>query len=178
MSAPAGASNSKIAAHTVLSMIAVFALGLTRFIFALLVGKQLGANTLGSVNTQLSIATFASLMFASSTGISAQKFVAAALGGADESAARRALLVLLRWCGFGTAVVTAGLAAILALFFPRLSLWEVAATCILFIAYSAYLFVRGAQYGYGTVRRYAVLERSATPSRSWRLSSSCCWAPS
>lgn len=158
MSAPAGAPNSRIAAHTVLSMVAVFALGLTRFVFALLVGKQLGANTLGSVNTQLSIATFTSLLFASSTAISAQKFIAAALGGSDESEARRALLTLLRWCVVGTAAVTVGLAVILASFFPRLSLWEVAATCILFVAYSAYLFVRGAQYGYGTVRRYAVLE--------------------
>lgn len=158
MSAPAGASNSRIAAHTVLSMVAVFALGLTRFVFALLVGKKLGPDTLGSVNTQLSIATFASLLFASSTAISASKFISAALGSADESAARAALLTLLRWCVLGTAATTAVLAVILSVFFPKLSLVEVAATCVLFIAYSAYLFVRGVQYGYGTVRRYAVLE--------------------
>lgn len=158
MSAPVGAPNSRIAAHTVLSMVAVFALGLTRLVFALLVGQQLGADALGSVNTQLSIATFASLLFASSTAISASKFISAALGGADESEARRALMTLLRWCVLGTAAVTAGLALTLSFFFPRLSLLEVAATGVLFVAYSAYLFVRGAQYGYGTVRRYAVLE--------------------
>ncbi|MGB9378065.1 MAG: lipopolysaccharide biosynthesis protein [Mycobacteriales bacterium] len=158
MSAPVGAPNSRIAAHTVLSMIAVAALGLTRLIFALLVGQRLGADALGTVNTQLSIATFASLVFATSTSLSASKFISAALGGKDEVGARQALLTLLRWCALGTAAAVAVLAVGLPIAFPRLSVAQVAATLILLVAYSAYLFVRGAQYGYGTVRRYAVLE--------------------
>lgn len=158
MNAPADAPRSRIAAHTLLSMIAVLALGLTRLIFALLVAKQLGADVLGTVNTQLSIATFASLAFASSTSISAAKFVPAALGGASESEARRALLALLRWCVLGTAAITIVLALTLSWLLTKLSLAEVAATCVLFVAYSAYLFVRGAMYGYGKVRRYAALE--------------------
>ncbi len=158
MTGPVRAGNSKIAAHTVLSLIAVLALGLTRLIFSLLVAKQLGADVLGRVNTQLSIATFASLVFASSTSIAAQKFVSGALGGADPGEARRALLTLLRWCALGTAAVTAAVALVLSLFFSRFSVAEIMATCILLVAYSAYLFVRGAQYGYGTVRRNAIIE--------------------
>lgn len=158
MSAPVDPPRSKIAAHTVLSMIAVLALGLTRLIFGLLVATQLGPDVLGRVNTQLSIATFASLAFATSTSLSASKFVAAALGGADEAEARRALLTLMRWCVLGTAAVTVAVAIIMALLFSKLSPAEIAATCVLFVAYSAYLFVRGAMYGYGTVRRYAVVE--------------------
>lgn len=158
MSEPVGAPNSTVAAHTALSMVAVFALGVTRLVFSLLVGHQLGADVLGRVNTQLSIATFASLVAASSTSIAASKFVSAALGGADRLEARRALLTLLRWCVVGTAAITALLALVLSWTFARLSLIEVAATCLLFVAYSAYLFVRGAHYGYGTVRRYVLIE--------------------
>lgn len=158
MSEPVGAPNSTVAAHTALSMVAVFALGVTRLVFSLLVGHQLGADVLGRVNTQLSIATFASLVAASSTSIAVSKFVSAGLGGADRLEARRVLLTLLRWCVVGTAAITALLALVLSWTFARLSLIEVAATCLLFVAYSAYLFVRGAQYGYGTVRRYVLIE--------------------
>ncbi len=159
MSGTPGTAHSRLAAHTVLSMVAVLSLGLTRLIFSLLVGRadEFGPAVLGSVNTQLSIATFASLAFAS-TSVAASKFVSAALGAGDESQARRALLALLRWCVFGTIAVTVVLALALSLLFGELSLAQVTATCLLFVAYSGYVFVRGAQYGYGTVRRYTVIE--------------------
>lgn len=153
-----GAGNSRVAANTLLSLLAILALGLTRLIFSLLVGRHLGAHVLGRVNTQLSIATFASLAFATGTSIGATKFVPAALGAGDRAQARRALTVLLRWCALGTAALTAAAALALPFLFPRLSGAEIVATCLLIVAYSAYTFVRGAQYGYGTIRRYAVIE--------------------
>lgn len=158
MSEPVDVVDARIAGHTVLSMVAVIALGLTRLVFGLLVTQQFGAAVLGRVNTQLAIATFASLLFASSTSIAAQKWVSAALGGGNQVGARHALLIALRWCAPGTAAVTVAMAFALVWFLPRLSLVEVGATCLLFVTYSAYLFVRGAQYGYGVVRRNAVLE--------------------
>ncbi len=153
-----GAGNSRVAANTMLSLVAILALGLTRLIFSLLVGRLIGQEALGVVNTQLSIATFASLAFATGTSIGATKFIPAALGGGDEAQARRALIVLLRWCVLGTAAVTALVAGVLPVLFHQLSGAQIVATCVLVIAYSAYTFVRGAQYGYGTIRRYALIE--------------------
>jgi len=153
-----GAGSSRVAANTVLSLVAILALGLTRLIFSLLVGRQLGREALGQVNTQLSIATFASLAFATGTSIGATKFVPALLGGKDAAQARRALIVLLRWCMLGTAGVTAVVAVVLPWLFDEFSGAEIVATCFLVVAYSAYTFVRGAQYGYGTIRKYAVIE--------------------
>ncbi len=153
-----GAGNSRVAANTLLSLIAILALGLTRLIFSLLVGRHLGHEALGRVNTQLSIATFASLAFATGTAVGATKFVPAALGTGNPAQARRALEELLRWCALGTAGLTVGAALVLPWLFPQLSGTEIVATCVLIAAYSAYTFVRGAQYGYGTIRRYAVIE--------------------
>ncbi|MEP6696473.1 MAG: lipopolysaccharide biosynthesis protein [Pseudonocardiales bacterium] len=153
-----GAENSRVAANTVLSLVAILALGLTRLIFSLLVSHRLGAAVLGRVNTQLSVATFASLAFATGTSVAATKFVPAALGRGDEQQARRALLLLTRWCVLGTVVTTIAAALILPWLRPPLSVREIFATCLLIVAYSAYTFVRGAQYGYGKVRRYAAIE--------------------
>jgi O-antigen/teichoic acid export membrane protein len=153
-----GADNSRVALNTVLSLIAILALGLTRLVFSLLVSHRLGPAILGRVNTQLSVATFASLAFATGTSVAATKFVPAALGRADEAQARRALLLLLRWCVLGTAATTVAAALILPWLRPPFTLSEIVATCVLIAAYSAYTFVRGAQYGYGRIRRYAAVE--------------------
>lgn len=149
---------SRVAQNTVLSMVAVLALGGSRLIFNLLVGHRLGKEALGHVNSELAAATFASLAFAAGSAIAATKFVAARLGAGDAAGARRALVVLSRWCVLGTLIVMAVLAATLPLLLPELSWADVAWTCLLLCAYSAYTFVRGAQYAYGAVRRYAVLE--------------------
>ncbi|MDP9239650.1 MAG: lipopolysaccharide biosynthesis protein [Actinomycetota bacterium] len=153
-----GADNSRVAANTVLSLIAILALGVTRLLFSLLVSHRLGAAVLGRVNTQLSVATFASLAFATGTSVAATKFVPAALGRGDEAQARRALLLLLRWCVLGTVLTTVATALILPWLRPPFTTHEIVATCALVVAYSAYTFVRGAQYGYGKVRRYAAIE--------------------
>jgi len=153
-----GADNSRVAANTALSLVAILALGVTRLLFSLLVSHKLGAAVLGRVNTQLSVATFASLAFATGTSVAATKFVPAALGRGDGAQARRALLLLTRWCVLGTVVTTAAAALILPWLRPPFSVREIVATCVLVVAYSAYTFVRGAQYGYGRVRRYAAIE--------------------
>jgi len=156
--AVAPADNSRVAANTVLSLVAILALGVTRLLFSLLVSHRLGAAVLGRVNTQLSVATFASLAFATGTSVAATKFVPAALGRGDEAQARRSLLLLLRWCALGTVITTAAAALILPWLRPPFTAAEIVATCVLVVAYSAYTFVRGAQYGYGKVRRYAAIE--------------------
>jgi len=152
---------SQVAKHTVLSMVAILALGGTRLVFNVLVGHRFGKEVLGQVNTELAAATFASLAFAAGLAIAATKFVAARLGAGSPPQAWQTLLVLTRWCVLGTLAAVTALAVTLPLLLPELSGADVAWTCLLLVAYSAYTFVRGAQYAYGTVRRYAVLEVAA-----------------
>lgn len=139
-----------------LSLIAIVALGGTRFIYSIIVGRVAGPSVLGPINTALAFAMLASLFMSAGTSPAASKFVAAA--GGDRATAAKVTQWLSRWTFWGTLVtlVVAAPAAIWALHGP--SAVELVLVLALIASYAAYTFTKGLLYGSGHIPRYVVLE--------------------
>ena len=141
--------------RALLSTVGVGVQGGLRFTSSVLVGRLGGAALLGVVNSAISTAMFLALLWPTSSGSAASKFVARARGAEqwEEVAAvaahlgRRtmgvtvllALLGVLAWVTVGHGDLTGGL-------------------CVgaLVLGYSGYSFVRGVQFGAGQVQRATV----------------------
>ncbi|MEH0111014.1 lipopolysaccharide biosynthesis protein [Tersicoccus sp. MR15.9] len=129
--------------------------GLTRFLYSVLIGRVLGAATLASVNSALSLALFLSLLWPTSAGQAATRFVAQLRGeGRPEQAqavanhlGRRMLVTSLL---LGVATV---LGAVVVL---HLDVSTAICAGILLLGYAGWSFTRGVQYGAGQIARAAV----------------------
>jgi len=152
---PPGMSVSRGAA---LSMIGILALGSTRLLYSVVVGRVDGKATLGTVNTAISFAMLATLFVSAGTGSAAAKFVAAAEGAGRRSEALGVSRTLGRWTALGTLVSVAGAAALLPWTLRHVGAATSVTALALLVAYAAYTFTKGLLYGFGRIRRYTVLE--------------------
>ena len=138
--------------RAVLSTVGVGVQGALRFISSVLIGRLGGAAVLGVVNSAISTAMFLSLLWPTSSGSAASKYVARARGAGnyEETAAVAAHL------GKRTLLVTLGLAAVGVAAWMTVGHGTFAGgLCVaaLVIGYSGYSFVRGLQFGAGQVPR-------------------------
>ena len=143
---------------TLLSMIAVAALGITRLLFSVIMGRHFGPRVLGVVNTQISLSLVAGTIASGGTSSAAAKFVATALGRGRREEADEAARAIARVTVIGTAVTLVVLGPLLPLALHGQSavvqLWTFALT----IAYAAYSLTKGLLYGRGSTRTYTRLE--------------------
>jgi O-antigen/teichoic acid export membrane protein len=144
-----------MASRGVLSMVGLAAQGVLRLLTSLLVGRFGGPSLLGVVQTAISAATFLCLVWPTTTGSAASKFVARARGAGRVDEALSVAAHLRRRTTQATVVL--GLAAV--------PIWTLAiggdlagGLCVgaLVVGYGGYNFARGLQFGVGQVRRATV----------------------
>lgn len=146
------ASTGTMRSRTFLSTVGVGVQGSLRFLSSVLVGRIGGPAVLGVVNSAISTAMFLSLLWPTSAGSAASKFVARARGAQrwDEAAA------VARHLGGRTFAAALVLAAV------GVGAWTTVGggdleggLCVaaLVLGYSGYSFVRGLQFGAGQVAR-------------------------
>ena len=76
--------DNPIGSSFVLTVVAVFAQGLSRFGYSLLIGNMLGSEILGQINLTISLALFLVLLWPQASGNAASKFIAMARGQQDR----------------------------------------------------------------------------------------------
>lgn len=141
-----------------LSMVAVVALGGTRLVYSVLVGRAGGPVVLGAVNAAISYATLATLLVSAGTGAAAAKFVAAAYGVGRPGEAAGVTRLLSGWTAAGTAISVLAAGALAPVLLGRVDGPLLAGTLALLVAYAGYTYTKGLLYGAGQVRRYVRLE--------------------
>ena len=141
-----------LVAGTAMSTTGLLAQGFLRFATAWLVGHIAGSEALGVVATAIAVATLLALLWPTTTGSAASKYVARARGSGDREQ--------LNSTGSHLARRTLQTAIVLAL--ASIPVWILVdhgdvsgALCVagLTLAYSAYSFTRGMQFGAGQVPR-------------------------
>ena len=141
-----------LAGGSVLSTAGLLAQGFLRFATAFLVGRIAGAEALGVVASAIATATILALLWPTTTGSAASKYLARARGAGERTEMRSTARHL--------AVRTVQTSIVLGL--ASIPVWlfvddgtVAGALCVagLTVAYSAYSFTRGVQFGAGQVPR-------------------------
>ncbi|TFB91268.1 hypothetical protein E3O44_00280 [Cryobacterium algoricola] len=125
--------------------------GLARFGYTILVGRLLGAETLGQVSGLIALSVFVSLFWPTATGVAASRFLAGPDGSAQSAVPIlvREFLVSLPFLAIGT-------------FFAAWMIVPDAAVAIttvaLMVSFSSYAFSRGAALGQSRFLRVAIVD--------------------
>lgn len=135
-----------------LATLGVLVQGLARFVYTILVGRVLGAETLGQVSSLLALAVFVSLLWPTASGVAASRFIprdvtGGLLGAPSVSVLNRYFYLSLPIL----AVVTFGLAVLI----TRSASAALAAVALM-ATYSGYMHSRGAALGSGKFVRIAI----------------------
>lgn len=148
-------AGSSMASRGVLSMVGLAAQGVLRLVSPLLVGRFGGPSLLGVVQTAIAVATFLCLVWPTTTGSAASKFLARARGAGRHDESLSVAAHLRRRTMQATLLL--GLAAV--------PIWVVGlrgdlagGLCVaaLVVGYGGYNFARGLQFGIGQVGRATV----------------------
>lgn len=149
---PTAREGVSISARGIYALLGLAAQGLVRFLTSAVIGRLGGPSTLGEVASALSTAIVLSLLWPTSSGTAASRFIARARGAEDLSQAGAVARLLERR--------TAQAAALLAL--AGGVAWVVVRggsvldglyIAMLVVGYSGYALARGTQYGTGQVAR-------------------------
>lgn len=144
-------SRSPLARGT-LSMVGLASQGVLRLAISLLTGRLLGKAILGIVQSAISTATLLSLLWPTTTGAAASKYVARARGAADSVELQAVAHHLRRRTVLATTLIS--LAAVpLWMSIDDASLVDSLPVAAFTAAYSGYSFTRGLQFGAGQVPR-------------------------
>jgi O-antigen/teichoic acid export membrane protein len=142
---------------SVLSMVAIAALGLTRVVHGSLVSRATDPATFGRVGALIAVTTIASLLLPAGVSSAMAKFVPFLSGGGDPVAARTAYRWL-SWLGLGGALAFGAGAALFADLVFDLSTPDLLQTAALAVAFSLYSIEKSALYAYRRVPAYVRLE--------------------
>lgn len=146
------ATTVSMARRGVLSTVGVVVQGVTRFITNVLIGRIGGPTVLGSVASAISTAQLFALLWPTTTGSAASKFIAQARGkGAPAEAAAVAAHLAKRTIQSGLALSI--LSVPVWTLIDHGGLAGAGTVAALIIGYSGYSFTRGLQFGAGQVPR-------------------------
>jgi putative peptidoglycan lipid II flippase len=148
----AGPAWNPLIPNIVIGTTGVFAQGSLRFIYSIVIAASLSASVLGHVNSLISLAMLASMLWPTAAGFAATKYLGVARGSGDVDRVT-AVTSLLRRRVLWTAVPLAGAVAVLAVVVVDASAAQAAQTAGLVLAYSLYIFVRGVVYGVQQIPR-------------------------
>jgi putative peptidoglycan lipid II flippase len=138
--------------NIVVSTTGVFAQGSVRFVYSVIVAAAMSAAVLGELNALISLALLASMLWPTSAGFAATKYVALARGsGRPERAA--GVIALLRVRVLITSVALGCAVGVLAMVVVDATLSQGLLTLALVVAYSMYTLVRGVVYGLQQIPR-------------------------
>ncbi|MCZ2403925.1 lipopolysaccharide biosynthesis protein [Paenarthrobacter sp. Z7-10] len=128
--------------------------GGVRFLYSVLIGRILGLAVLNTVNSAISVALLLSLLWPTSSGQAATRFVAQMRGAGRPDQASAVANYLGRRM-LGTAVVLALAAVGFCLGILHTDLWTALCTGLLLLGYAGWSFARGVQYGANQIARAA-----------------------
>jgi putative peptidoglycan lipid II flippase len=145
-------SGTSLARGGALSTVGLLAQGVLRFATSFLVGHIAGKSELGVVASAIATATILAVLWPTSTGSAASKFLARArgAGNADETKATAAHL---RMRTIETSIFLGAISLPIWIVIDHGSWVEAVSVAGLTIAYSGYSFTRGVQFGAGQVPR-------------------------
>lgn len=135
-----------------LSMVGLASQGVLRLAISLLTGRVLGKAVLGAVQSAISTATLLSLLWPTTTGAAASKYVARARGAADSVELHAVANHLRRRTVLATTLISCA-AVPLWMAIDDASLLDGLPVAAFTAAYSGYSFTRGLQFGAGQVPR-------------------------
>ncbi|EBF6878187.1 hypothetical protein ACL83_23925, partial [Salmonella enterica subsp. enterica serovar Saintpaul] len=142
-----------MAARGVYGLIGTGSQGALRFIANMAVGRIAGPAALGVFQGSISVALLLSLLWPTSIGSAAAKFLAQTRGAGDGEQIRAVAAHLARRCLQVTAVLAPLASGWWYLHEPGAGVVDLVSIALLFAGYSGYAFTRGVQYGVGQVRR-------------------------
>lgn len=145
-------TDTTLARGSVLSTLGLLAQGLLRFVTAFLVGHIAGKSELGVVASAIATATLLALLWPTTTGSAASKFLARARG-AGQGDEVQAVAAHLSRRTIQTAGVLGLASAVVWVLIDHGSWPGAACVALLTLAYSGYSFTRGVQFGAGQVPR-------------------------
>ncbi|MGN6612892.1 MAG: lipopolysaccharide biosynthesis protein [Angustibacter sp.] len=144
--------DGQVTSRFALSTAGMVSQGGVRFLYSVLIGGVMSSAVLGTVNSALSLSMFAAMLWPTSTGVAASKYVALSRGAGDREQVLAVAAHLAR-----RVLVSSLLLAVASVVTARTALeatWSTSAFCgALVFTYSAYTFVRGLAFGAGQVRR-------------------------
>ena len=138
--------DNPIGSSFLLTVVAVFVQGLSRFGYSLLVGNLLGSEVLGQVNLTISLALFLTLLWPQASGNAASKFIAMARGQQNREQQLSVAVYTSRSAALAAAVLSVA-GVLVATHFLRLPASYALSAGLLVLALSAYNFVRGVRTG-------------------------------
>ena len=141
-----------MAHRAALGTVGVAVQGLVRFFTSLLVGRIAGPRILGIVQPAISTALLLSLLWPTTTGSAASKFVARARGAGDH-AEIEAVAAHLRRRTVQAAVLLAAISIPVWIGIDHGHLTDALCVAALLLGYSGYSFTRGLQFGAGQIPR-------------------------
>lgn len=141
-----------LASRGLLGAVGVGVQGVQRFLITFLVAHVAGRDAVGVVATAVSTALLLSLLWPTTTGSAASKFVAIARGAGDKVQTRVVAAQLARRTIAAT-LLLAGAAVPLWMVLDGGSLVDAACVAALVVGYCGYSFTRGLQFGVGQVAR-------------------------
>ncbi|OMH27065.1 hypothetical protein BKD30_04030 [Tersicoccus phoenicis] len=132
-----------------------FSQGLTRFLYSVLIGRFLGAADLANINSAISLALFLSLLWPTSAGQAATRFVAQ-LRGEQRPDQAQAVANHLGVRMLGVSVPLAALSVGISITVLHLDVATASCAGLLLLGYAGWSFTRGVQYGAGQIVRSAL----------------------
>ncbi|HEX3648244.1 MAG TPA: hypothetical protein VHV49_07440, partial [Pseudonocardiaceae bacterium] len=145
-------TRTSLARGSTYSTIGLAAQGILRFATSFLIGHLAGKSELGVVASAIATALTLAVLWPTSTGSAASKFLARARGAGDTTETRQ-IAAHLRTRTAETAILL-GLASVPIWIVIDHGSWsDAAGVAVLTVAYSGYSFTRGIQFGAGQVPR-------------------------
>ncbi|MGH3756201.1 lipopolysaccharide biosynthesis protein [Actinophytocola sp.] len=145
-------TSTSLARGGVYSTVGLVAQGLLRFATAFLVGHLAGKSVLGVVASAIATSLTLALLWPTTTGSAASKFLARARG-AEEPGEARATAAHLRMRTMQTGILLGAVSVPIWVLIDAGSWPDALCVAALTIAYSGYSFTRGVQFGAGQVPR-------------------------
>ncbi|WP_406832499.1 oligosaccharide flippase family protein [Pedococcus sp. KACC 23699] len=127
---------------------------MVRFLYSVLIGRFLGVAVLGSVNAAISAALLLSLLWPTSAGQAATRFVAQ-MRGENRSEQAQAVANYLGRRTLSTSLLLALATIAICLLALHSDIWTALCAGLLLLGYAGWSFARGVQYGAGQIVRAA-----------------------
>ncbi|WP_315913016.1 lipopolysaccharide biosynthesis protein [Arthrobacter sp. lap29] len=148
-------SSAGLSTRSIFGLMGTLSQGLVRFLYNILLGRFLGPAALGTVNSAMSVALLLSLLWPTSSGQAATRFVAQ-MRGADKMDHAQAVANYLGRRMLASAILLALATVSICLTVLHADLGTSLSAGLLLLGYAAWSFTRGVQYGAGQIARAAV----------------------
>jgi len=142
-------------------MLGTISQGLVRFLYSVLIGRFLGPIVLANVNSGISLALLLSLLWPTSSGQAATRYVAE-FRGAEKLEQARAVATYLGRRVLVSGVLLALVTVLASYFILHLGLWTSIGSGALLLGFAGWSYARGVQYGAGLIVRASLWDTAGS----------------